>query len=194
MTEEDSFRALVAGIVVLSAAVYAWHRARLPLAQEQQVEPAAFRWGRPIAAVILFSPVIVYVCYPSAVSFAQFSLPSLVREFCGMAAVLGLGLLNMALLDLGTNLAATTSTTLSQKLVTEGAFQWMRHPLYAAALYLLIGCAFLASNALMLAAAVVMFVLLRWFLIPEEERRLLAQFGEEYEAYRRKRLPLFPRW
>lgn len=194
LEEEESFRGIVAGIVVLSAGIYIWHRLRIRSTPEQSAESAAFRWGRPMVAAVLFSPVILYVVYPQAVSFAQVELPPIVREFCGMAAVIGLGLLNMSLLELGKNLASTTRTTEGQELVTTGAYEWMRHPLYAAALYLLVGCAFLASNLLILVAAVVLFVLLRRFLIPEEECQLIQQFGQAYEAYRKRKLPLFPRW
>ena len=50
------------------------------------------------------------------------------------------------------------------------------------------------SCASMLAAAVVLFILFRWVLIPEEERQLVQQFGKAYEAYQKRKLPLFPRW
>ncbi len=194
MPEESWFRAIVGGIVLLSGAVYLFHRLRNDSRSEKTPENVRFRWGRPVGALFLFGPVIWYVFAPESIDFARLPLPLIVREFCGVSAVGGLVLLHLSLQSLGKNTASTTSTTVGQELVTAGAYRWMRHPLYGSAFYLLVGCAFLSSNALLFIAAVLLFFSLRLVLIPEEERHLRREFGPAFEDYCRDKLPLFPKW
>lgn len=78
-------------------------------------------------------------------------------------------------------------------LCTQGAYRWVRHPLYAS---------FISVGALGLAiflnhwVGIVWFVLLHmlWHLvIPIEERSMMALFGEEYLAYASRTGRFIPR-
>jgi len=52
----------------------------------------------------------------------------------------------------------------------------------------------LLSNHLAAYAAVVVVIAALAVIIPIEERELVARFGAEYEAYRRRVPALIPRW
>lgn len=72
----------------------------------------------------------------------------------------------------------------TQSLVTQGAYRYIRHPMYAALLFLAWG-AFLkhfswTGTALVLAAS-----MLLWLTARRDEEECLAHFGEAYRAYMR---------
>ena len=71
----------------------------------------------------------------------------------------------------------------TSRLVTTGIFKYLRHPLYAALLYLGTGI-FLKNPAeaktIVLAAVNLVFIILTSL---EEEKEMIAKFGNEYRAY-----------
>lgn len=70
------------------------------------------------------------------------------------------------------------------ELCTDGPYRFVRHPLYATWIWLLLpGAALSLDLPLLLSASPVMYVVTRRFL-PREEATLEAEFGDEYEAYR----------
>ncbi len=75
------------------------------------------------------------------------------------------------------------------RLVTGGFYGWVRHPLYLFGLLSLWLTPYMTANMLTVIAALSVYVLVGSSF---EERRLLAEFGEEYEAYRRRTPMLIP--
>ncbi|KAK2466294.1 hypothetical protein APHAL10511_001936 [Amanita phalloides] len=83
----------------------------------------------------------------------------------------------------------------SHKLVTNGVYAWFRHPAYAGFFYWALGTQLVLQNPL----SFVLFSILLWrffyYRTREEERDLIAFFGDEYIQYRRRvgtRLPFIP--
>lgn len=73
----------------------------------------------------------------------------------------------------------------SQKLITTGVFGITRNPLYAAIIIFMVpGAALLFNQILFLFVSAAMFVAFK-LCIGREERRLLKEFGAEYEQYQR---------
>lgn len=77
------------------------------------------------------------------------------------------------------------------RLITEGLYSYIRHPLYLGEITRNLGFAVLFSS---LYGLVVMIIanLFLVFRIQVEERMLVAEFGEEYEEYKRKTKKLLP--
>jgi protein-S-isoprenylcysteine O-methyltransferase Ste14 len=71
-------------------------------------------------------------------------------------------------------------------LVRQGPFRVSRNPIYLGDVLVLLGVGLLAPSAASLAAPVLFFLVVDGLVIPFEEARLAAQFGEEYAAYRRE--------
>ena len=69
----------------------------------------------------------------------------------------------------------------------------MRHPLYTTGLALFAALGLMTASWLVLLAAAVTLVLLRWLVVPREERALLARFGDRYREYMRRSGRLLPR-
>ena len=74
----------------------------------------------------------------------------------------------------------------SQTLVTKGPYSWMRHPMYAAFLAMLLATGLVVSARLTLIAAVVLYVAGTELRIASEEDALVKQFPTESEEYRLK--------
>lgn len=71
------------------------------------------------------------------------------------------------------------------KLITEGIYERMRHPLYTGDILLIWGIFLLVPEVRLMAGAVWMtLVLAGWMLL--EEKFLLEKFGQEYADYKKK--------
>ncbi|MFL6542460.1 MAG: methyltransferase family protein [Chthoniobacterales bacterium] len=68
------------------------------------------------------------------------------------------------------------------ELVIAGPFSLVRHPIYALSIVLMIGTVAAAQTRLMLALAIIHFVLMQWE-ASREEAHLLQKHGEEYARY-----------
>jgi len=79
------------------------------------------------------------------------------------------------------------------RMLHEGVYAVIRHPRYASVVLGTLGIA-LAVNYLGAYVVLGISLLLLWSVIVLEERELVARFGAEYEAYRRRTPALLPRW
>ena len=71
------------------------------------------------------------------------------------------------------------------KVVSNGAFRYVRHPLYSACLLFYLGLAVSTTSIFSLALFVVIFVFYN-YIATYEERLLDKKFGEEYRKYKRR--------
>jgi protein-S-isoprenylcysteine O-methyltransferase Ste14 len=77
----------------------------------------------------------------------------------------------------------------SPGLVTNGLYRWMRHPLYTAGLLFLWLTPEMTVNRLVFYTCVTLYILIGAYF---EERKLVREFGKEYEDYRAKTPMLVP--
>lgn len=78
------------------------------------------------------------------------------------------------------------------RLVTEGAFKFVRHPTYLAHTIMFLG-AFLATGVIAVGLVTLLdFCVVNAVIIPLEERELARRFGREYEEYRMTVPRFFP--
>ena len=71
------------------------------------------------------------------------------------------------------------------KVISSGAFRYVRHPLYLACLLFYLGLSVSAASIFCLAFFVVIFFFYN-YLASYEERFMEAKFGEEYREYKRR--------
>lgn len=89
-----------------------------------------------------------------------------------------------ALLCLGRNFSPLIAPRKSHKLVTEGMYQYMRHPFYAGQIFLGLGWAAVSLSESRLLLALLLAVILD-FKARQEEKKLIERYGGEYEKYMR---------
>jgi protein-S-isoprenylcysteine O-methyltransferase Ste14 len=106
---------------------------------------------------------------------------------------LGLWLFHRSHADLGTNWSITLEVREEHRLVTHGIYRRIRHPMYAALLLYSLGIALVLPNWIAAPSYGVVLSLLIAFRLGPEERMMLEEFGEDYEAYRARTRRLVPR-
>jgi len=106
--------------------------------------------------------------------------------------VMGFLLMAWALIRLRSNYQLGGSTPrATDKLVAVGPYRFVRHPMYAAALYISLGLACLTQSLACFSVFCVYFVLIS-LLIPVEEKGLWQVYGEGYGSYQHKIRKLIP--
>lgn len=95
--------------------------------------------------------------------------------------------------DLGRYFSKFVELKEDHKLVTTGIYRLVRHPLYTSLFLMALGQALLISNWLVGPAALVSFLWIYLFRIPEEEAVLETKFGQDYRDYIGRTGRLLPR-
>lgn len=80
------------------------------------------------------------------------------------------------------------------KLTTSGPYAFLRHPLYAGTLLMLIGFTILLNSHVWGILFVAVFLAVYLDTMRKEERMLEDKFGDAYRSYRSAVPPLWPRW
>jgi len=134
-----------------------------------------------IAWLGFFLPLIWIVTPMFA--FADYALrpvPLLVGAVCLM---LGLWLFHLSHADLGANWSITLEVREKHKLVTQGVYRRIRHPMYTALLLYSAGQALVLPNYVAGPSSAVAMALLVTLRIGPEERMMIEEFGKDYRDY-----------
>ena len=141
------------------------------------------KWALPTAAYFAVAVSMHYATYP------RFVISQASSSVCLIAGLLlfamGVSVYLAALVNLWAGLR-------SGGLVTHGLYAIMRHPLYAASIFLVIpGVAIAFRSWLLLLMPLVAYVACR-AVLPAEEGELLDRYGDQFMQYRRRTNALFP--
>ena len=136
-------------------------------------------WGVAAGVVplfYLFGPWLDFATLPVMMSPAF--------GFVGIALfVMAIWLLHRSHTDLGKGWSPTVEPEAEQRLVTEGVYKRIRHPMYAAHVLWGLAQALLLPNLVAGPVALVLIVAVLSLRIPREEQAMLSQFGEAYRRY-----------
>lgn len=141
-----------------------------------------------IAWFAFFLPLI-WILTP-VLAFANYSL-RLIPLFAGtLCLAIGLWLFHRSHADLGTNWSITLEVRKNHRLVTDGLYKKVRHPMYLALLIYSVGQTLVLPNYLVGPSYGVAMALLFAARVGPEERMMLEEFGLDYKEYmaRTKRL------
>jgi protein-S-isoprenylcysteine O-methyltransferase Ste14 len=142
-------------------------------------------------AWISFILPLVWIATPV---FASLDYPLRpVPLFAGaLCLALGLWIFHRSHLDLGANWSITLEVREEHRLVTEGLYRRVRHPMYLALLIYAAGQALVVPNYVVGPSCAVAMVLLFALRVGPEERMMLEVFGKDYKAYRERTRRLVP--
>jgi protein-S-isoprenylcysteine O-methyltransferase Ste14 len=197
MTNESSaLNPWIAKVVILAASVV-MVVIRAPHGQRSRgVKIAKNRKGTQeiillTLAMLGFFVPLIWVVSP-AFSFAEYSLrlPSFIAGV--LCFVVGLWLFYRSHVDLGTNWSVTLQVREQHRLITHGIYRRIRHPMYLALLLYSVGQALVLPNWFAGPSYLVTFGLLFAFRLPNEERMMLDEFGDDYATYMAKTKRLVP--
>ena len=180
---------------VVLAATVAMIAIRAPHGQRSRfVKVATSRKGRLEVALLtfvwlsFFAPLVWIAS--SVFAFAEYELLPVPLAAGTACFVLGLWLFHRSHADLGTNWSITLEVRENHRLVTEGVYRRIRHPMYSALFLYCVGQALVVPNWAAGPSYLVVFGLLVALRLGPEERMMTEEFGDAYRAYvlRTKRL------
>ncbi|MBM3841265.1 MAG: isoprenylcysteine carboxylmethyltransferase family protein [Verrucomicrobia bacterium] len=154
------------------------------------------RKGRLEVAVLSFAMLgffipLVWVASP-AFAFAEY--PLRLGPFVGgiLCFAAGLWLFYRSHADLGANWSITLQVRENHRLITEGVYRRIRHPMYSSLFLYSIGQALALPNWFAGSSYLVTFGFLFLLRVRVEERMMLEEFGDEYAAYMARTRRLAP--
>jgi protein-S-isoprenylcysteine O-methyltransferase Ste14 len=192
---ETGWRVALGVMMVGAACIGVPHRLRADRAGgkvSRRVDPRWFWWLMALAGPPLAGTCIAFLIDPRWVEFGRVALPPAVRLLGVPAALAGLGLFGWMFRHLGLNVTPTSMPRATARLVTSGPYRWLRHPMYSAALLLVIAATLFTSNGVVALGGLAMFALLA-VRSRIEERRLIEKFGDAYRDYQRRTGRFLPR-
>jgi protein-S-isoprenylcysteine O-methyltransferase Ste14 len=125
-------------------------------------------------------------------SFAEYSLLPWPFGAGVLCLVAGLWWIYRSHSDLGRYWSVTLELRENHRLITEGIYRYVRHPMYAALFLYSIGQALVIPNWVVGPSYFVTFGILFALRIGAEERMMLETFGEAYAEYMTKTKRLVP--
>lgn len=191
MSETAAATIWAIGIVIWAA--YRWPyqrraRRRKLVRSEYDIEERALIGG---AVVGLFLIPLLYLI----TGFPEFSdypfRPGMGWAGCAVL-VLFLAVFIRSHRDLGRNFSVTLEIREKHRLVTDGIYRYVRHPMYASFWLWALAQALLFPNWIVGSTGILSVAILYFRRMPREEQMMLDTFGESYRAYSSRTSRLIP--
>ena len=138
-----------------------------------------------------FLAPLIWIVSPF-LAFADFSLRPAPLAAGVVCLIVSLYLFHKSHVDLGTNWSPTLQVRESHRLVTEGVYRQVRHPMYTSLLLYALGQLLVVPNWLAGPSYLIVMATLVALRVPAEERMMLETFGDEYAAYKARTKRLVP--
>ena len=137
--------------------------------------------------------VPVFYVFSTWLDFADYSLPAWL-SWTGVALFsLAAVILHLTHRAMGRSWTPTLGLREDHKLVTDGIFKYIRHPMYAAHILWAIAQPLILTNWIAGFSFIIPQVLQYWFRVADEEKMMLEGFGEEYQSYMSRTGRIFPK-
>src|SRR6476620_10238740 len=171
---------------------------RAPHGHRSRIVKVATSYKTPLETVLLvlawvgFFVPLIWVASP-AFSFAEYSLGTGLLVAGVMCLVIGLWLFYRSHADLGSNWSITLEVREQHRLITQGVYHHIRHPMYSALVLYSVGQALVIPNWVAGPANLVAFTILFTLRVHAEEQMMSDRFGDEYATYTARTKRLVPR-
>jgi len=145
-----------------------------------------------IGGLILWLSPFAYLINPQWMAWSKIGLPEEVRWLgvgTGILCTIGIYWLFSSI---GSGITPTSATRKEHKLVTNGIYRYIRHPLYTFGSSMFISFALMADNWFIAALGIFTFTLMA-IRTPKEEANLIEKFGDEYREYMKHTGRFFPK-
>lgn len=143
---------------------------------------------------LILAGVLSYIVWFDQIYFARVPLPIWVRIVGILIALVAFLLIRWGDITLGENISFTVEVRRNHRLVTEGPYRFVRHPIYLGALLFFLGLGWMTANWLAGILLVGGWIIIMSGRIPREESLLLEKFGDEYRRYQAQTGRLLPNW
>jgi protein-S-isoprenylcysteine O-methyltransferase Ste14 len=144
-----------------------------------------------LVEIVMPLSVIAYAVHPEWVARLSLPLPQPVRLLGAGVCVASLAHLVRVHRALGRHWSASLRLRDDHRLVTQGPYRRVRHPMYTALIGNMTGLCLLSANLLIVVPRLVQVFLLL-LRTRKEESMMLSRFGEEYRSYMARTGRLLP--
>src|SRR5688572_397481 len=189
---------LLAAQIIWCAGAVGWFAIRQPHARRSRKTPIARAAHRPLELALLaisscgLGVVPALYVFAGLFRFADYPI-QVWQPFAGGAVfAAALWLFHRTHTDLGRNWSVTLEVREQHKLVSDGVYRHVRHPMYSAFWLWAVAQALLLPNWVAGLAGLVGFGTLYFLRVSEEERLMSETFGEDYRAYMARTARLIP--
>ena len=181
--------------LVASAAISGYYRTRAAREGGALPPPPADQptvQARAAFGILLLGLLVQAVAAPRSAPWLMVDLALTVRIVGLGVAVLAVPLVWWIFRSIGTSVSESSATRQGATLVTHGPYRWVRHPLYSAVTAALAGVAVALRSLgmILLLGAVLLWLPGR---VRNEERHLVASYGDRYRNYARRTGRFIPR-
>jgi len=189
---------IVAAKIVWAIGTIGWYVIRLPFEQKVKRERVIDARHRLRELILLSCSTlglgIIPLLWATSDIFEHADYPYSLLQFAfgTLTFAFALWLFRRTHLDLGKNWSVTLEIKDKHKLITDGVYRYVRHPMYSAFFLWALAQLILIPNWIAGPAGVIGFGILYAFRIGREERMMLDTFGDEYRAYSARTARLVP--
>jgi protein-S-isoprenylcysteine O-methyltransferase Ste14 len=172
---------------------------RAPIGRQQRKEPKSERrvnTQETILLSLLFLAMFFLPLFYSTTNwldFANYSLPNWAGWLGVILILLALAIFRQSHADLGLNWSPSLEIRKEHKLITNGIFRYIRHPMYASQWIWVIAQPLLLQNWLAGFLDLFVFIFFYTLRVRAEEKMMLETFGDEYREYMKKTGAIFPK-
>lgn len=107
-------------------------------------------------------------------------------------AIIGVIVRTIGMLRLGRFYTRTLQKTENHQLVTDGIYQYLRHPGYAGTIYIFLGASLTSGNILVFILIILLILPTYLYRIDVEEKMLVEIFGAQYIDYQKRSKKIIP--
>jgi protein-S-isoprenylcysteine O-methyltransferase Ste14 len=163
--------------------------------KEKKSEQRVSSQERSLLGLLFLAMFFIPLVYSTTswLNFADYSLP-VWAGWLGVVLILAaLWIFWRAHADLGLNWSPSLEIRNEHKLITNGIFGYIRHPMYASQWVWVIAQSLLLQNWLAGFLSVIVWTIFYSLRVPPEEKMMLDTFGEEYREYMKRTGGVIPK-
>jgi protein-S-isoprenylcysteine O-methyltransferase Ste14 len=193
-----SVSAALMGKILWVLGIVAWYIIRYPFERRAKRVRVVSDRRTPTDRIGLAAAVVGMAVVPAF--YVATGIPQAADYPAGMGAVVvgavlfaaGLWVFRRSHRELGRNWSITLEIRDQHKLIENGPYALVRHPMYTSFLLIALGQAFLLANWVAGLAGLVGFAVLFFLRVDKEERMMLEIFGPQYQAYMERTKRIIP--
>jgi len=186
---ETLFRIFAALVLIGSSSVSVYYRRKANLDSGETVstqeENRLVFLAIRLTALFLVIGMLTYMIYPPWLDWSKVGIPEWIRWLGVGIGLVGVGLCYWVFSSIGQGISTTVATRKQARLITNGPYRWVRHPLYVVGLATFGSIGIIAANWFITSCVVVAFILLV-IRTQSEEEHLIANYGDEYRDYMKR--------
>jgi protein-S-isoprenylcysteine O-methyltransferase Ste14 len=148
---------------------------------------------RGLLGLVFYSTLMAWLFFPGAIQWSYLPVPLPLRWLGVVLLVPMIAFFAWSFRSIGDSYRGGIGLHEAHGLVTTGAYRYMRHPIYAAFIGLMLLVLLISANWLLGLSGIVLVAAIPATRIPVEERQLRERFGSAWDAYRDRTGRFFPR-